>query len=61
MLLFFFSYEDSYKGNVTSETTILAGFGQVCPLSNQIAKFFDHEYLWKESIDILDILHEEIH
>ena len=24
---------------------------------SQIAKFFDHQYLWKESDDILDFLH----
>ena len=27
-------------------------------LSNQIAGFFDHQYLWKESINILEFLHE---
>ena len=26
------------------------------PSANQIVEFFDHEYLWKESIDILDFL-----
>ena len=29
----------------------------VVPLSNQIAGFFDHQYLSKESIDIFDFLH----
>ena len=26
-------------------------------LSNQIAGFFDHQYLWKETINALDFLH----
>ena len=30
-------------------------------LFNQIAGFFDHQYIWKECIDILDFLHEGIH
>ena len=25
--------------------------------TNQIVGFFDHKYFWKESIDILDLLH----
>ena len=27
--------------------------------TNQVAVFFDHQYLWKESIDTLDFLHED--
>ena len=27
------------------------------PSTNQIAGFFDHQYLWKQSNDILDFLH----
>ena len=30
---------------------ILVGCGQFCLLSNQIAGFFDRQYLWKESSD----------
>ena len=30
-------------------------------LSNQIPGFFDHQYLWKESIGILDFLHGDNH
>ena len=30
-------------------------------LSNQIARFFDHQYLWKESSDILDFVTGDIH
>ena len=30
-------------------------------MSNQIAVFFDHQYRWKEAINILDFLHEDIH
>ena len=29
--------------------------------SNQIARFFDHQYLWKESISILEFLYECSH
>ena len=36
---------------------LLVGFGKVCLLFNQIAGFFDHQYLSKESICILDFLH----
>ena len=31
------------------------------PSTNQIAEFFDHEYLWKESFDILDFPKEVNH
>ena len=30
-------------------------------LPNHIARFFDHHYLWKQSISILDFLHGDIH
>ena len=32
---------------------LLGERGQLCLLSNQIVGFFDHQYLWKESSDIL--------
>ena len=35
--------------------------GQVCFLSNHILGIFDYQYLRKESSDILDFLHENIH
>lgn len=28
--------------------------------SNEITRSFDHKYLWKECIDILDFLHGDI-
>ena len=28
-------------------------------LSNHIAGFFDHQYPWKETISVLDILHRD--
>ena len=28
---------------------------------NQIAVFFDHQYVWKGSIDLLDFLHGDNH
>ena len=27
---------------------------------NQIAVFFDHQYFWKEPMDLIDFLHGEI-
>ena len=39
----------------------LVGCGQVCFLSNHILGIFDYQYLRKESSDILDFLHEDIH
>ena len=30
-------------------------------VNNQIAVFFDHQYLWRESIDILYFLHGDNH
>ena len=35
----------------------LVGYGQLCLSSDQIARFFDHQYIWKESRDILVLLH----
>ena len=29
--------------------------------SNQIAGFFDSQYLWKDDMDIVDFFHEDIH
>ena len=29
--------------------------------TNQIAASFDHQYLWKKSIDIFDLLHGDNH
>ena len=34
--------------------------GQLNPLSNQIARFFDCQYMWKESTAILAFLHGDI-
>ena len=35
--------------------------GRVCLLSNQIAGFFNNQYFRKESVDMLDFLHEDNH
>ena len=40
---------------------LMVGCGQVCLLSDQIARFFDQQYLCKESIHILDFLNGDIH
>ena len=29
--------------------------------ANQIVGFFDHQYFWKESVDILDLVHGDNH
>ena len=36
-------------------------YGQMCSLSNLPVGFSDHQYLWKKSIDILDLLHGDSH
>ena len=40
---------------------ILVECGQVYLLSNHISGIFNGQYLRKESIDILDLLHEDNH
>ena len=40
---------------------LLVGCGQLCFLFIQTAEFFDQQYIWKESIDILEFLHGEMH
>ena len=51
-----FMHRVRHQGNVISETTFLVGCGQFRLLSSQIAGFFDHKFLWKESIDILVVV-----
>ena len=58
--LFDFLHEDDHQGKVPCKTI---SFGQVCRLylsANQIAGFFDHQYLWKESSDLSMDLYVEI-
>ena len=53
---FLYFWENSVSGE------ILVRKLQVKMLSsNYIARFFDHQCIWKESIDILDFLHGYIH
>ena len=40
---------------------LLLGFSQLCNLLSQITGFFDHQYICRESIDILNYLHGAIH
>ena len=49
------------KGRQRQRLPILVWYGQVCLLFSQRAIFFDHQYLWKESIDTLDALHWDNH
>ena len=39
------------------ENSLPQGIGQNTLFSNQIEGFCDHQYLWKECIDIFDVLH----
>ena len=39
----------------------LVGCGQLCLFSNQIAGFFDYQYLWKKFSYLLDLLHGDSH
>ena len=47
-----FWYGVSHQTKVACLTTSLGWVCQLCPLPNEIAGFFDHQYLWKESSDI---------
>ena len=50
-------HEDNHQPKVGSERLLLlVGCGQVCLSSSQSAGFFDDQYLWKESSDILSII-----
>ena len=49
------------KGKQHLRLSFLARYGHLCFLSNQIAGFFDQQNLWKESIDVLDFLHGDVH
>ena len=48
---------DNHQGNVGPQTTTFGWEWPGVPLINQIVRFFDHKYLWKESSDILVFLH----
>ena len=54
-------HEVHHQGNIVPQTTVLIGYGELCLLSNQISGFFDHQCLWKESINLLDFLHGDNH
>ena len=41
--------------------TLLVRCGQLCFSSNQIAGFFDHQYLQEELVDFLEFLHGDNH
>ena len=49
------------KGRWDLRLTRLVERSQLCLLSNQIAGFFYHQYLLKESTDVLVFLHGVIH
>ena len=45
---------DNHQGKVASEISTFGWLcGHLCLLSNQIAGFFNRQYLWKESTDLL--------
>ena len=45
------------KGVQRLSLPFLFGCGHLCLLPSQIAGFINHQYLWKEWIDVLDFLH----
>ena len=51
----------SHQAKVASGTTSLDWFCQLYLSFDQIAGFFDRQYLWKKSSDILVFLHEVSH
>ena len=51
----------SGRNQTISYISVLVGCGQFCFSSNQVAGVFDYQYLWKESIDILDFVLEDNH
>ena len=57
----FFVWEKWSRKVLASETTSFSGFFRVCLSSNQTSGFFEHQYLRKESIDIMDFLHGNNH
>ena len=46
--------EITIKGRKDLRLPVLVGCCQLCLLSSQIAGFFDHQYLWKESMNTKD-------
>ena len=48
--------EITIKGRKDLRLPVLVGCCQLCLLSSQIAGFFDHQYLWKESMNTKDFL-----
>ena len=57
----FFCMEFIIKCRYHLRLLLLVECGQLCHLPSQIAGFFDHQYLWKESVDILVSLHGVSH
>ena len=49
------------QGKVAFETTNFGWVWSGVSLANQIERFFDHQYLWKERIVILMFLHGDNH
>ena len=54
-------HADSHQGKVAPETTFFGWVYWLYLLSNQITGFFDHQYLWKTSCNMLDFLHKDSH
>ena len=48
----FFLHRDKYQGMQHLRLSLLVGCGRLCLSSNQITGFFDHEFVWKELINI---------
>ena len=56
-----FLMEIVIKGRYHMRLTLLVGCSKVSLSFNQIAGFFDHQNIWKDSVYVLDILLKDSH
>ena len=55
LMIFYFPVQTSYLGKFW-----FTSYRSKCPPPMRVSKFFDHQCIWKESVDILD-MHRYIH
>ena len=51
----------NHKGKIVSDTTTFSWLWPVLPHVQSDCRIVEHQYLWKESSDILDFLHGDNH
>ena len=49
-----FLHGDNHQRKLVSENATFCLVWLIVPLSNQNVGFFDHQYFWKESVDLID-------